>query len=333
MDKWAELSAFVAVVEHEGFAPAARLKHVSPSGLSRLVSNFEDRLGVRLLNRTTRRISLTEAGERMFNHGKSILAELSEAEAEVTNLNTAPRGRLRVSCVRTLAERQMGPIFADFMVKYPDVSLDIWEHAHPHELVAESVDVALITGELDSSSHIIRSIAKFKRVICAAPSYLRKHGTPTTPHDLKHHNCLEFGNNAQRQRWRFRKCNGDGGSNSEELCVSGNFSASAADTLLPAALAGIGICRLADFVVGPHIQSGELVQLFGEDVVADDVPFAIVYTAKRHLAPKVRVFIDHLVDVFSSEPRQENSRGTDPLSPTSALRQAVRESPASHLQP
>ncbi|MFT5174713.1 MAG: DNA-binding transcriptional LysR family regulator [Gammaproteobacteria bacterium] len=298
MDKWAELSAFVAVVDHEGFAPAARTQQVSPSGISRLVSNLEDRLGVRLLNRTMRRISLTEAGERLFAHGKSILSEFRDAEAEVTNLSSTPRGRLRVSCMRTLAERQMGPIFADFMVKYPDISLDIREHAHPHELVAESVDVALITGELDSSSHIIRSVAKFKRLICAAPAYLQAHRVPAKPQDLKNHNCLEFGNNSQRQRWRFH----DGNGAIEEHWVTGRLRASTADTILPAALAGIGICRLANFVVGPHLQTGELVELFGEDVVADDVPFAIVYTAKRHLAPKVRVFIDHVVDVFTPLP-------------------------------
>lgn len=298
MDKWAELSAFVAVVEHEGFAPAARFRHVSPSGLSRLVSNLEDRLGVRLLNRTTRRISLTEAGERLYARGKSILAELSEVETEVAHFSTAPRGRLRVSCVRTLAERQMGPIFADFMSRYPDISVEIWEHAHPHELVAESVDVALITGELDSSSHIVRNVAQFKRIICAAPAYLHAHGVPASPDDLEHHNCLSFWNNPQRQRWRFR----DGSGNIQDLWVSGDLSANAADTLLQAALAGVGICRLANFVVGPHIRSGELVELFAEEIIADDVPFAIVYTAKRHLAPKVRVFIDHVVEVFSPSP-------------------------------
>ena len=299
MDKWAELSAFVAVVEHEGFAAAARERHVSPSGLSRLVSNLEQRLGVRLLNRTTRRISLTEAGERLFQRARSILCDVRDAEAEALNLSVSVRGRLRVSCVRTLAERQMAPIFADFMARYPDIAVEVWEHAHPHELVAESVDVALITGELQTSSHRVRNVALFKRVVCASPSYLRTHGTPERPCDLKQHNCLAFWNNRDRQRWRFNTPGGE----VDEVTVTGSFHASSADTLLQAALTGIGVARLADFVVGPHLRSGELVELFGDSVIAEEVPFAIVHSSRQPLPPKVRVFIDHIVDRFTPSPR------------------------------
>ena len=295
MDKWAELSAFVAVVDHEGFAAAARFRHVSPSGLSRLVSNLEDRLGVQLLKRTTRRINLTEAGERLYQRGSSILSDLSEAEADVANLNAAPRGRLRVSCVQTLAERQMRPIFADFMARYPEISIDIREHAHPHELVADTVDVALITGELNSSSHVVRKVARFKRIICASPEYLETHGTPAEPQELHQHHCLSFCNNSERQRWGFRCPDGS----TEEVCVDGVLSANSADTLLQAALAGIGVCRLANFVVGPHLRSGELIELFSDRLLDDEVPFAVVYSAKRHVAPKVRAFIDHVVERFT----------------------------------
>ena len=301
MDKWAEMSAFVAVVERNGFAAAARALNVSPSGLSRQVSSLEERLGVRLLTRTTRRLSLTEAGERFFARSRAILGDIGEIESEVADLQARPRGRLRVSCVVTLAQRQMAPILAGFMAAYPEITVELWETERPLELLPDRVEVALVSGPVEDSSLRQRRLADFRRLVCAAPAYLAHQGTPATPADLRDHACLGFTTAPHLQHWEFRSPDG----RPVTRAVRPRFLTGSAEILLQAALAGIGIGRLASFMVAPHLRDGSLVEVLAAQASRDRVPLSAIFAPGEPLAPKVRVFIDHLVSHFSPGPPWE----------------------------
>lgn len=302
MDKWAELNVFVAVVEHGGFAPAARAVNLAPSGVSRLVANLEARLGVRLLNRTTRRVSLTEAGERYYTRGRDVLAGFEAAEADVVGLQSVPKGLLRVSCVVTLAERWMPAVIADFMVCCPGVSVELRETDRPVDLIEEGVDVALVTGALEDSSAIVRKLSGFSRHVVASPDYWARHGRPQTPADLKHHDCLQFATAPHLQKWTFQKP----GRKPFTFAVSGRFSAAGAETILRASLAGIGVSRLASFMVAPHLRSGALEEVLADFRVGEPVPLSAVFPSAKHLSPKIRAFVDHLVERFAATPPWED---------------------------
>ena len=295
MDKWAELNAFVAVVENGGFAPAARSIKLAPSGVSRLVANLEARLGVRLLNRTTRRISLTEAGERYYARGRDVLAGFEAAEAGVAGLQSVPKGLLRVSCVVTLAERWMPSIIADFMARYPYVSVELRETDKPVDLIEEGVDVALVTGALADSSAIVRKLSGFSRHVVASPDYWARHGRPETPADLKNHNCLQFATAPHLQKWAFQEA----GRKAFTVPVSGSFSAAGAETILRASLADIGVSCLASFMVAPHLRAGVLEEVLGDFRVREPVPLSAVFPSAKHLSPTIRAFVDHLVERFA----------------------------------
>ena len=302
MDKWAELNAFVAVVEHRGFAQAARAISLAPSGVSRLVSNLEARLGVRLLNRTTRRVSLTEAGERYYTRGRDALAGFEAAEADVASLQSAPRGLLRVSCVVTLAERSMPAIIADFMARHPGVSVELLETDRPVDLIEEGVDVALMTGALQDSSAMVRKLSGFSRHVVASPDYWARHGRPETPADLKRHNCLRFATAPHLQKWTFQKP----GRKPFAVTVSGRFSAAGAETILQASLAGIGVSRLASFMVAPHLRSGALEEVLPDVRENEPIPLSAVFPSAKHLSLKIRAFIDHLAERFAAMPPWED---------------------------
>ena len=301
MDKWAEMRAFVAVVEHEGFAPAARALQVAPSGISRLITNLEARLGVRLLNRTTRQVGLTEAGERFYARGREVLRGFEAAEEDVLGLQSEPRGLLRVSCVVTLAERWMPEIIAGFLARYPEMTLELRETDRPVDLIDEGVDVAIVTGALADSSHRVRRLSGFQRFVVAAPSYLDLRGRPETPADLKAHDCLAFATAPHLQKWVFQSRH----RRTFETKVRGRFSATGAETILRAALAGVGIARLASFMVAPHLRSGALEELLAPFRLAEPVPLFAVYPSSAHLSPKIRAFVDHLVVHFGPTPPWE----------------------------
>ena len=298
MDKWAELRAFVAVVEHEGFAPAARTLKVAPSGVSRLITNLEARLGTRLLNRTTRQVSLTDAGERFYARGRDLLHGFEAAEEEVLGLQSEPRGLLRISCVVTLAERWMPGILADFLAGYPETAVELRETDRPIDLIGEGVDVAIVSGALADSSHRVRRLSGFHRFVVAAPDYLERRGRPETPGDLKDHDCLAFATAPHLQKWAFQA--GDRGP--VETKVRGRFSATGAETILRAALAGIGIARLAGFMVAPHLRSGALEEVLAAFRQPDPVALSAVYPSSGQLSPKIRAFLDHLADHFGPTP-------------------------------
>jgi DNA-binding transcriptional LysR family regulator len=304
MDKWTELNTFTAVVEQESFAAAARALNVAPSGVSRVVANLEDRLGARLLHRTTRRLSLTEAGERFYAQGRKLLDDFEAAEADASGLEAAPKGTLRVSCVVTLAERWMPSIIASFMRAYPDVSVELIETDRPVDLIGDGIDVALVTGVLEDSSHVVRRLSGFHRLVVASPEYLDRNGRPETPEDLKHHDCLSFSTAPRLQKWPFTKHDG----RSVAITVKGRFAATGAETILKAATEGLGIARLANFIVAPHLSSGELEEILGDFRSSDPVPLYVAYQSGILLSPKIRTFVDHLTDQFDPKPPWEKER-------------------------
>lgn len=296
MDKWLELKAFAAVVEHDGFAAAARAMNMAPSGISRLIANLENRLGVRLLNRTTRRLTLTDAGALYHDSVRELLTGFEAVEADLAGLSLEPKGKLRMSCVVTLAERWIPDILTEFLATYPRVEIELIETDQPVDLIESRVDLALVTGALKDSSHIVRRVSEFQRLVVASPDYLARCGCPADPGELKQHNCLSFFSAPHLQKWEFQNSNG----RQRTVTIGGNFAANGAESILRAATAGIGIARLASFMVASEIESGELVEILEDFRSRSTVPLSVVFPAGRNPSPSVQALVEHLVTTLKS---------------------------------
>src|SRR6185369_3967457 len=244
MDRAAQMTAFVRAVETGGFSAAAREMGLTPSALSKLVSRLEDRLGARLLTRTTRRLQLTAEGEAFFNRARPILSAMEEAEAEVAEAGTQPRGLLRVHCGSAFGMHQLTPAIPRFLEKHRDIELEVAIKDQPPAPGDEHYDLTLRIGTLDDSSTVARRICNLERVICAAPSYLERYGTPRTPDDLQRHNCLWITTLPALRRWPFDTDDGI-----RVVHIGGNVVANNAETVLQLAVAGVGITRLTDVIV------------------------------------------------------------------------------------
>jgi DNA-binding transcriptional LysR family regulator len=286
----AEMNALVRVIERGSFAAAAGDLGLTPSALSKLVTRIENRLGVRLLTRTTRRLVLTAEGELFVARSREILASIEAAEAEITAASRTPRGHLRVSVATTYAKQILGPALPLFLGRYPDITVELLVSDRQIDLVAEQVDVAIRFGWLGDSTLVARKIADARRLICASPLYLKKHGSPRVPADLLQHNCLTATGSAQFNQWPFHT---DEGIN--RLAISGTFASDNADLLLDAAVAGLGIVRLADFVVARALQEGALVPLLEETHLSEPFPIHVVTVPGRHRAPRVKAFTEFMI--------------------------------------
>jgi DNA-binding transcriptional LysR family regulator len=297
MNRAAEMNAFVAAVEHGGFSAAARELELTPSALSKLVTRLEDRLGSRLLHRTTRRLQLTPEGEAFYNRARRILAAIDEAEAEVTEASATPRGTLRLHSGSAFGMHQLAPAMPRFLARYPDVKLDITISDTPPSAMEEGIDLAIRIGPLDESSLVARRICNLQRVICAAPAYLARCGTPKTPDDLQDHNCLWITSLPALRRWPF-----DTDEGIRIVNVGGNVVANTAETVLQLAVAGVGITRLTDVIVGDAIARGELLPILNDWHHIESVPLYATYPSGRHLSPKVRAMVDFLIEEFGHAP-------------------------------
>jgi DNA-binding transcriptional LysR family regulator len=297
MDRAAEMTAFVRVVETGGFSAAAREVGLTPSALSKLVTRLEDRLGARLLHRTTRRLQLTAEGEAYFARARHVLSALDEAEAEVNQAGASPRGVLRLHCGSAFGMHQLAPAIPRFQDLNPQVELDITVSDQPLMQMDESFDLAIRIGPLDESSMVARRICNLERVICAAPVYLERHGRPTTPDDLQLHNCLWITSLPALRRWPFDTDDGI-----RVVNVSGNVVANNAETVLQLAVAGVGVTRLTDVIVGGAIRRGELVPILTDWHHVEPVPLFATYPSGRNLSPKVRAMVDFLVKEFRGTP-------------------------------
>ncbi len=297
MDRTAEMTAFVRAVDTGGFSAAAREIGLTPSALSKLVTRLEDRLGARLLHRTTRRLQLTAEGEAFYARARPILTALDEAEAEVTQASASPRGLLRLHCGYAFGMHQLAPAIPRFLERHPQVELDIAISDQLSGAIAEGVDLSIRIGPPDESSMVARRICNLERMICASPDYLRRHGTPRTPDDLQQHNCLWITSLPALRRWPFDTDDGI-----RVVNISGNVVANNAETVLQLGVAGVGIVRLADVIVGEALRSGQLVPLLTDWYHVEPVPLFATYPSGRNLSPKVRAMVDFLVEEFGGAP-------------------------------
>ncbi len=292
-----DMAAFVRAVELGGFSIAARELGLTPSAISKLVTRLEDRLGVRLLNRTTRRLALTPEGEAYFHRTQRILSDIDEAETEVSRFRAQPKGLLRVNVGTAFGMHQLTPALPDFLARYPEVHVDLSVTDRVVDLIDEGADLGIRLGTLPDSSLVARKICDVERVVCASPAYLRRHGTPKKAADLLRHNCLSITYSPALRRWPFETREGV-----KHLEVSGNVGANTAESLLQLALLGVGVIRLSDAIVGAAIAEGKLVPLLQEIHHAEPLPLHAVYPQGRHRSPRVAAMIDFLVERFSSAP-------------------------------
>ncbi len=306
MDKPGEMRAFVRSVELGGFSAAARDLDLTPSALSKLVTRMEDRLGVRLMNRTTRKLALTAEGEAYFASAKRILVEIEEAEAEVTRFSDHPKGMLRINVGVAFGMHQLVPALPRFLEKYPEIELDITVTDRLVDLVEEGADVAIRTGVLRDSSLIAKKICDMHRVICVSPIYQKKHGTPETAKDLLKHNCISISGASQLRKWPFTTADG-----MEIVDVVGTVNANNAETLLQMAAMGVGIIRLADVIVADGIRAGWLVPILTDIHHAEPLPLSAVYPQGKHKSPRVAAFVNFLVETFSSAPWRHGAAAAD----------------------
>lgn len=297
MDRLDALKAFVKVAETQSFSEAAARLGASKSALSRQVSALEAELGARLFHRTTRSLTLTEAGRGYLERVSQILADLAQADESVTALQAAPRGRLRVNAPLSFGFLHLAPLLPEFLARCPELEVDVAMNDRFVDLVEEGFDVAVRIGALADSSLIVRRLAPIRRVICASPAYLAAHGTPATPTDLQDHQCLLNTNLAPGREWRFATPEG----RPIAVHVGGRLSMNNGDALRVAALRGLGLVDLPTFIVGRDLQSGALVSLL-DAYVPQTMALHAVYPHARHLSPKVRVFIDFLAERFGPRP-------------------------------
>jgi DNA-binding transcriptional LysR family regulator len=293
MDHLVNLTAFVRVVENGGFTAAARHLNLSTTMVSNHVQELEDRLGARLLNRTTRKVSLTEIGRQYYERSLHILAELDEADRAAGALNATPRGRLRVHCHPTLA-RFIAPVVTAYLRDNPDVSVDLRRGDQMIDLLEEEFDLAIRLNVPPDSSLMVRRLADWRHVLCCSPSYLQTHSEPASPADLSAHNCIRYAFYPFGDEWRFT--NPDGGPLT--VRVAGNLVTSDSELVRLAVIAGLGVTLIAPFNILEELRAGSLVPLL-QNYPSPVFSMAAVYPHRRHLAAKVRVFIDALARAFA----------------------------------
>jgi len=297
MDHFHVLTAFVQVVESGSFAAAAERLDRSVSAVSRSVAELEAHLGARLLNRTTRRLSLTETGRVFHERAVQLLADLEEAEAAVGASTLEPRGTLKLTCATTFAIRHLAPAIAAYEARYPRVRFDVELSDRFVDLVEEGFDLAIRIGPVRSQALIARRIGSTTLVCCAAPEYLARRGTPRAPGELAQHACLTYAYAPERNVWRFT----DDAGKLHQVSVSGPAHANNGAMLTALAVAGLGVNLEPDFIVAPHVRAGRLVRLL-PDYVPESGVINAVYPSRRHLSAKVRSFIDFIAERFESDP-------------------------------
>jgi DNA-binding transcriptional LysR family regulator len=285
MDRLTSMSSFVHVVNKRSFSCAARQLKLSQGAVTGHVQSLEQQLGFRLLNRTTRKVSLTEEGTQFYQRCLRILAEVAEIENLATSLQQTPRGRLRLNTDVTLA-RVVAPVASEYMLNYPEVSIELIMTDKINDLVEGAFDLAIHAGSVLVSSLIQRRLGKVRRVVCASPAYLARRDTPQTPGDLTGHNCLNVSSASCTHRWRFTSRVGE-----HEIEVTGNLCSNSIEAVRAAALKGQGVCLLPLLSVAEDLKTGRLLRLL-PDYVAVEAAIQAVYPGGRHLSARVRTFLD-----------------------------------------
>ncbi|QBJ78449.1 LysR family transcriptional regulator [Aquitalea sp. USM4] len=303
MDRFSEIRAFVTVAEQGSFAAAADRLDLSRAMVTKLVSALEARLGVRLMHRTTRRLSLTEAGETYLAQGGALLAELEDLDALLSQGASKASGRLRVTAPVSFGMRFLGRAIAGFQRQHPQVEVELSLNDRKVDLVDEGFDLAIRVSNLDDSSLIARPLAKVRDRLCASPDYLLRHGVPQHPDELAQHDCLIYTLINQPHLWEYQGPDGQPG----KVRIKGSLRANNGDILTDAAVHGMGITRQPEFLLQQALESGQL-QTILDDYRWSCLDVSAVYPIRRHVPGKVRVFVDFLVDFFA---QQKNSPSYD----------------------
>jgi len=299
VDRFDNMRVFAKVVESGSFTGAAARLGMSVSRVSQHVKELEERLAARLLNRTTRKVSLTEVGRAYYDRCTRLLADLEETEHAVSDMHAAPRGELRVNAIPSFGILQLAPAIADFTARFPAISVELMVSERFVDLIAEGYDVAVWVGEVPDSSLIARQLAPCRMVVCGAPSYFERHGTPRTPADLSAHNCLTVAGTglSHYRAWHLTAADGT----AMNILPRGNLRSNSGAVLIVAALAGHGLACLPTYFVGDALQSGRLVTVL-DDYIAPPLTLRALYPHNRHLSAKVRAFVDFLAARFGQEP-------------------------------
>lgn len=297
MDSMSEVAVFVAVVDAGSFTAAAERLGLSKSVTSKHVTRLEERLGARLLNRTTRRLSLTEPGRVLYGRSRRGLAEIAEAQAEVSRLQGEPRGALSINAPMSFGILHVAPALPEFLRRYPELTIDLSLDDRLVDVIAEGFDVSVRITELPDSSLVARRIAPCKHVIVASPDYLARRGVPRTPAALAEHEVLSYRYQDSANEWHFRAADGRASS----VAVSGALTINNSLALRAALLAGAGIARVPTFLVGEDIRAGHLTQLLADHATLE-VDIYLVYAQRKHLSPKVRAFIDFFAARITETP-------------------------------
>jgi DNA-binding transcriptional LysR family regulator len=296
MDRFEALRAFAQVVENGSFARAAGKLGQSTSATSRYVAELEAHLQTRLINRTTRRVSLTESGRAFYERTVQLLADLEEAEQEASSAAAMPRGTIRLTTSVNFGVRHVGPAIAGFLALYKDVRFDVSLSDRVVDLVEEGFDLGVRIGPPGAQNLVARKLGETRLVPCASPEYLKRHDAPRAPEDLAAHNCFTYEYVTPHNVWRFRDPAGE----ERSVRVSGSLHSNNGDILAEVAAQGAGIVFEPAFIVGAEIKAGRLVPLL-QDFTPLPVPIYAVYASRKHLSAKVRVFVDFLLEKMGSE--------------------------------
>jgi DNA-binding transcriptional LysR family regulator len=290
------LAAFVAVAEEGSFNAAGHRLNRDATVISRRVQNLEQSLGVRLVERSTRRVALTEAGEVYLGRVRPLLRSMLAAGQEAGRFSDGePRGRLRLALPGSFGRMWLMPMLVDFLNAYPGVTLDVAFSNRFVDLIGEGFDLAIRLGVLPDSRLVARKLAERKRMICASPAYLEQHGVPASPEDIARHQCLIFSGKANRHVWEFAMPGG------KQLVVpvAGPFISDDAEALVPAAVAGQGLLYAADWLVGRELADGRLVRVLEDFPVPDEGAIYVVHPSSRHVPNKTRAFADWILERLS----------------------------------
>jgi DNA-binding transcriptional LysR family regulator len=296
MDKLEAMNAFAKVVSLGSFAEAGRALGLTRSAISKAVIKLEQLLGARLLDRTTRQVGPTEAGLAYYERCLDIAARVEETELQISRLHDEPRGLVKVNAPTSFGVLYLGPAFADFMTTYAELKVELTLNDRFIDPIEEGFDLTIRIASLSDSSLIARKLAPARRVLVAAPSYLKNHGEPTEPGELANHRCLNYGHTTTLQRWQLTR---DG--ETINVTINSAFCSNNGDVLRAAALAGHGITNLPTFLVGPDVETGRLKVVMGRFTMTEFGIYAL-YAPNRYLAAKTRVLIDFLAARFGDKP-------------------------------
>ena len=302
-DSFYEMSVFAKVVAAGSLSAAARDLGVSTAVVSRRLATLESRLGVRLVNRTTRRLALTDEGASYHEACVRILGEVEDADAAAAAQRVEPQGVLKVALPASFGHKHIAPLIPPFAARYPKIQLALSLSDRTVNMVEEGYDLAIRIGELEDSSLAARKLAPNRRVLCASPDYLKRHGAPRTPADLQQHNCLTT--NDLHMNWEYKGPDGKRGS----VRVAGHYACDNWEVLREWAMAGLGVALKSTWDVRRQLEDGSLVPLLPGYDFGTDVAIYAIYPHRRHLPAKTRVFIDYLAESFGPEPYWDRPAG------------------------